>query len=253
MSDSTGHQPLFMIQICLDLRRLVELARALHLPIQSTDTSYITHCALHELFGKQAPGPFAVEGTSGKHLRVLGYASSPASKLQESAQAFASPMVYQIPDWTRFRVKPMPDVFPEGSHLGFTIRVCPVVRKASAGPKWSAGAEVDAFLSKVWAVDDSTVAIDRESVYREWLQELLTRSGAAIAQNVRLERFSLESVVRRNHLDQRQVKTIKRPAATLTGALDVLNGDQFMKVLRNGLGRHRAFGFGMLKLRRSEY
>jgi len=240
---------LFMIQMWLDLRQLVELGRALHLPVQRVDDNYITHCALRELFGDHVPGPFSLENNSGRHLRILAYSSLSADDLQTTAQAFASPMVYQIPDWARAVSKPMPSAFPPGTLLGFELRACPVIRKSSSGKYHSAGAEVDAFLSRVWEVDDPKVVINREDVYRDWLADQLARSGAAILQSAQLKRFSLERMFRRDHNEHRQATPIKRPAATLTGDLKVTDGEKFFELLRRGIGRHRAFGFGMLKIR----
>jgi CRISPR system Cascade subunit CasE len=234
----------------LDVRQLVQLGRALHLPVQQVDDNYITHCALRELFGSAAPGPFSLENRNGKHLRVLAYSTLSADDLQAAAQAFGSPMVYQIPDWSRAISKPMPTGFSQGTRLGFEVRVCPVIRKAAAGKYSSAGAEVDAFLSRVWEVDDPKVSIDRGDVYRDWLTDQFERSGAATLRSVQLKQFSLERVFRRDHGEHRQATTIKRPTATMTGDLEVTNGAEFIGLLRRGIGRHRAFGFGMLKIRR---
>lgn len=247
--NDTDRLPLFMLQLWLDIPRLVELGRALHLPVERTDYNYITHCALHEVFGDQAPGPFSLESSVAKHLRVLAYSAVPPSELQKQAQSFASPLAYTLIDWTRFASKPMPLEFAKGTRLGFELRVCPVVRKASAGNHHRAGAEVDAFIARVWEVDDSEVEIDREDVYRSWLAAQFERHGTAVAHSVRLTRFSLERMLRRAHGDTRRAAFIKRPAATLEGDLEVTDGGRFSELLRAGIGRHRSFGFGMLKIR----
>jgi CRISPR system Cascade subunit CasE len=39
------------------------------------------------------------------------------------------------------------------------------------------------------------------------------------------------------------------PDAVLEGVLEVVDGEAFAALLRRGVGRHRAFGFGMLLLR----
>ena len=250
MAETTrSNDDLHMVQIWLDVRRLVELGRALHLPVQRTDHNYIAHCALGELFGDQAPRPFCVEGDDGRRLRVLGYTSASAEQLKTTAQSQASPMVYEICDWPRLAAKPMPAQFPPGLELAFELRACPVVRKSSAGKHHQAGVEVDAFLARVWEVDDSAVPVDREAVYAEWLKAQFERQGAATAQSVRLERFALERMLRRTHGGDRTAKTVKRPAATLVGALEVADGERFAELLRRGIGRHRSFGFGMLKVR----
>lgn len=246
---SADRSPLFMVQLWLDIPRLVELGRALHLPVEQTDYNYITHCALREAFGDHAPGPFNVENSVAKHLRVLAYSATPLQDLQKQAQSFASPMAYALIDWTRFASKPMPLVFAKGTKLGFELRACPVVRKASAGDHHRAGAEVDAFIARAWEVDDPKVEIDREDVYRAWLSAQFERCGAAVPQSIVLKRFSLERMLRRGQGDPRRAAFIKRPAVTLTGDLEVANSDQFADLLRCGIGRHKSFGFGMLKIR----
>ncbi|MFO8008762.1 MAG: type I-E CRISPR-associated protein Cas6/Cse3/CasE [Candidatus Brocadiia bacterium] len=250
MTDTATQQAtLHMIQMWLDTRRLTELARALHLPLHSADDGYLAHCALGELFGEDAPAPFCVEGSRGRYLRLLAYGSQPDDRLQQLAQSYASPMAYRICDWSRLASKPMPDAFPAGTRLGYSLRACPVVRKSSAGRYHSAGAEVDAFLSKVWEVDDPNVPISREEVYAKWLRTQFERRGGARTRSVRLERFSLERMLRRSGGNGRKTHVVKRPAATLTGQLEVTDEGQFLALLRRGIGRHRSFGFGMLKVR----
>ena len=251
MTDTdTANDTLYMLQMWLELRRLVELARALHLPLQQTDHNYITHCALRELFQEDAPDLFCVEDHSQRFLRVLAYSKLPADRLQTVARGFAGPMVFETCDWSRLAAKPMPTSFAAGTQLAFGLRACPVVRKSSAGKHHGAGVEVDAFLSKVWEVDDPDVPVDREQVYAEWLQDQLARRGGAEAISIRLKRFSLERMVRRTQGSGRKASVIKRPAATLTGELTVTDGPAFTELLQRGIGRHKSFGFGMLKVRR---
>jgi CRISPR system Cascade subunit CasE len=55
-------------------------------------------------------------------------------------------------------------------------------------------------------------------------------------------------MLRRRGAD-RKPKVLKRPDVTLTGHLRVTDGEAFMKLLASGIGRHKSFGFGMLKIR----
>jgi CRISPR system Cascade subunit CasE len=239
-----------MTQLWLRMRRLVELARALGLPLRQVDHNYIAHCAMGELFGEQAPRPFCVERNNGQHLRVLGYSPLDCDALRSLAQLDAGPMVYEACDWSRIASKPMPTDFPAGTHLAFELRACPVVRKSSAGKHHEAGAEVDAFLSRVWEVDDPEVPLQREEVYRDWLTAHLERRGGCRPVRIALERFSIERMLRRTQASDRTAKTIKRPDVTLRGELEVTDGEAFADLLRQGIGRHKSFGFGMLKIRR---
>jgi len=251
-----------MVQLGLDAKGLTTLGKMLHLPLSQTDTGYLTHCALGELFGDDAPKPFSIEsaGSNGENVRVLGYTTANADTLQTNAQLDASPTVYEICDWDELAAKPMPETFPEGMALQFELRACPVVRKASAGKgvnqngderTWEEGDELDAFLAEAWTrpEDDD---LNREQVYREWLaRQFDIRGGAEVDSDaVAMTRFSIERMTRRNGPD-RTPDTIKRPDVTLTGTLQVTDGDAFVDLLRSGLGRHKSFGYGMMKVRRA--
>lgn len=260
MSNEQNHN-FHMLQIWLDVRQLMQLGKMLHLPLKQTGTNYLVHCALGELFQDQAPGLFCVEdkhrqiteysGNNGRHIRALCYSELDWETLQNLSRGFASPTVYEIVDWDRMASKPMPDTFPKGMKLGFELRACPVVRKASDGPKWDAGQELDAFLSRVWEIDDKSVNVDREETYRNWLKRQLENRGGAELKSASMKRFSIERMSRRNHSSNRKLKTIKRPDVTLTGKLEVTEPNAFEELLRRGIGRHKSFGFGMLKIRRA--
>ena len=252
--------PFHMVQLWLDVRRLYELGRMLDLfrARRPVSLSYLVHCALGELFQAQAPRPFAVEGENrrGPWVRVLGYADVPWETLQELARGFASPAVYAICGWDRGASKPMPTEIPRGMRLAFSVRVCPVVRKASAGQsprgrRWQKGQELDVFLDAAWSQPEAV--LDREAVYAEWLRRQLARpeKGGARVETVRMTRFSIERMTRRTNGSSRSVTVIQRPDVTLEGVLTVTDSAAFMRMLRRGVGRHTSFGYGMLKLRRA--
>lgn len=250
----------YMLQMWMDTRKLAELGKMLHLPLRHVSNSYLVHCALNEIFQNQAPSPFCLEDPhryisqynvqTERHIPLLGYSFIDSGPLQELAKGFAGPSVYHIIDWDRLQSKPMPTEFPEGMKLGFELRACPVVRKASDGHKWKKGQEVDAYLSKVWDVNDENTPIDREDVYNDWLKQRLDKQTGAKLLTSRIKRFSLERMSRRTHAANRKVNMIKKPDVILTGKLEVRNNDAFNKLLQNGLGRHKSFGYGMLKIRR---
>ncbi len=255
-----GTMPFYMVQLWLDVRRLYELGCRLGLlrMRRPVNLPYLVHCALGELFQQQAPRPFSVENEnqSGRWVRVLGYADVPWEVLQELAKGFASPAVYAICGWERGASKPMPTLFPPGTRLAFAVRVCPVVRKASAGRSshgrtWKKGQELDVFLDAAWNQPDAM--LDRESVYVAWLRCQMARSekGGARLESARMTRFSIERMIRRTQGAQRSVTMIQRPDVTFEGVLTVTNSEAFLRMLRRGVGRHTSFGYGMLKLRRA--
>jgi len=244
-----------MLQTWIDGRKLVEVGRMMNLPLRRADNNYLCHCLLGKLFGDDAPKPFWLDEDPRREraseMQLLGYAGKNADALRRLADTYAEPSLHEALDWDRTASKTMPGEFPQRMQLGFELRACPVVRKGSSGPKWNAGQEVDAFLSKVWEVDDESVNIEREQVYSDWLvRQFEIRGGAdPDADSIELKRFSIEQMLRRRQGGDREPNFIKRPDVTLTGELRVADGEQFRELLRSGIGRHKSFGFGMLKVR----
>jgi len=278
MSDeATFSGDFHMVKCWLEKKGLATLGKELGLPLHRTDTNYLVHCALGQLFDDHAPKPFSVDETpasNGRHgnederfVRVLGYTGADSDALHDTARDYASPTVYKLCDWRgdRFGSTEMPDQLPEELRLRFELRACPVVRKSSAGegenragkPRtWHAGQELDAFLAEAWTSERDD-ELDRETVYRRWLTRQFDQRGGATVEpdDISMERFSIERMTRRSHGDNgeadRPVHTVKKPDVTLTGTLTVTDGAAFTDLLRSGIGRHKSFGYGMLKVRRA--
>ena len=106
-------------------------------------------------------------------------------------------------------------------------------------------------------VDGSgTAPFTRGEVYGDWLRRQF--SDAAELEHATLEAFRLTRTFRRDR--SRDLRLIPpsstkmkgaagHPDATFTGTLTVRDADAFAALLARGVGRHRAFGFGMLLLR----
>jgi CRISPR system Cascade subunit CasE len=205
--------------------------------------------------------PRTVQDTAHRHggrsVRVLGYADVDADALRHEAKLSPNPTIANLYDADRLDSHEMPTAFREGRRLQFELRACPVVRKASAGEgpegqTWNAGDELDAFLSRAWENPDTE--LDREPVYRDWLERQFDIRGGATPETIGMTRFSIERMTRRTHggaNGERSVRTIQRPDVTLTGTLTVTDADAFVDLLRSGIGRHKSFGYGMLKVRRA--
>jgi CRISPR system Cascade subunit CasE len=270
MSEQNGGNPFYMVQCLLDPRRLVQLGKMHKLPLARTDTNYLVHCALGRLFGDDAPKPFFVdddprtaedtvrEHGSGHSLRVLGYADCGKDDLRREAKLAANPTIANLCDWDRFDSQEMPQTFREERRLRFELRACPVVRKSSAGqgenrvgqPRtWREGQELDAFLSEAWT-SETDEKLDREKVYGEWLKDQFEQRKGAKLQEAAMTRFSIERVVRR-HGQTRTPQGFQIPDVTLTGTMTVTDGPAFADLLKSGIGRHKSFGYGMLKVRRA--
>ncbi|MDX6749517.1 type I-E CRISPR-associated protein Cas6/Cse3/CasE [Geminicoccaceae bacterium 1502E] len=245
-----------LVQLRPDLAALFRFAHARGLP--DHDPGYLLHRALRDAFGSAAPQPFRLLETPAAPPRLLGYGPAGEAVLRD-ALALAEPDLDRIFPKDEIASKKMPQRFAAGTVLGFEARLCPLVRgKTEAGRL----REQDVFLHRAQAAPDEALA--REIVYAGWLGDKLAAGGAAL-EDVRLTRFSLAPLVRRSHasptgrtataegpprrLLARGRGAARRPDAVLAGRLRVADPDAFAALLARGVGRHRAFGFGMLLLR----
>jgi len=125
------------------------------------------------------------------------------------------------------------------------VRVRPIIREGKTGR------ERDAFLAAAEKAQGSV--LDRGEVYVQWLRDLLARQGGAELVDARMTRYQQLGVTRRSQKgsadDVRHSRLVSGPDAVLAGQLRVTNSLVFAQLLANGLGRHRAFGFGLLMLR----
>ena len=246
MSDESS--PLYMLRMLLSTPSLMELGRRRHLPLRATDVGYLVHCFLGELFGDNAPGPFCVGGSHSRLMEIVAYGDRSVDELRRHADAFAEPSVHVGCDWERFDQKRMPSDWPTDTRLGFRVRVCPVVRTANDSAQRRKGAEVDAFLARCSGAGEGET-VDRETTYRDWLKNQIHRHAGANLLRVGVESFKLDRIVRRSHGSTRKSVVGQRPDVTMAGVVQVVDSDQFTALLRRGIGRHRAFGFGMVLLR----
>jgi CRISPR system Cascade subunit CasE len=97
------------------------------------------------------------------------------------------------------------------------------------------------------------IDLDRSEVYAQWLRELLVRQGGAELVDAIVTRYRLLGVTRKTKKDglggARQSRIVSGPDVVLTGQLRVTDPQSFAQILSRGVGRHRAFGFGLLLLR----
>lgn len=239
--------------------------------VSDDDGGYALHLALIARFSAARPQPFryVTEHRTGPHL--LGYTSD--------AQAFGEAAALPVLDADAAavfadapRLQPMPTAWREGARYGFEVRVRPVVRyggrvrhlRAARPGAWlnragRAAQELDAFLAaceRAGPLDDGGAPVEREQVYREWLEHRLA-PGAAL-EAAELRQFRRVRTRRARHAKAGDVDTppadgprraqVEGPDAAMAGTLTVSDPAAFAAMLARGVGRHTAFGYGMLLL-----
>ncbi len=240
--------PLRMLQMDVSTPHLMRIAEQRRFPIRQSDNGYLLHCFLEELFGPGVVSTFSVQRELRRASTVLAYTSETLDVLRDRANTYAEPTTFQACDWKTIAVKEMPSSWTEGKRVAFETRICPIQRMNSDGKTYRRGAEVDSFLARAWQVGKGE-SVDRESVYVHWLEEELLRRGGIRLKHANMVRFRRTRLLRRTQGADRVSHLCERPDALMRGTLEIVDGDGFSKVLSRGLGRHRAFGFGMLLLR----
>ena len=208
------------------------------------DPDHAMHCLLVESFGAElAPKPFRVITPAGGATGCLyGYGASDANALRDAAAAFACPLQASVIPADTLQSKPMPSEWEAGKRLGFEVRIRPTRRLRRTIGNDVHIAERDAFLMQ--ALDETAETRSREAVYQDWLAERLERCGGAT-----LESATLQSFQRTRAIRSQRSRYSEGPDALMRGDLLVDDGAAFAELLSNGIGRHRAYGYGMLLLR----
>jgi CRISPR system Cascade subunit CasE len=153
--------------------------------------------------------------------------------------------------------------------VGFRVRVCPVIRVGKHHPCFAPGSEIDPYLAlrarrranpeqDENAADGEAKEPTREAVYREWVAGRMS-GGAELLEtrlvslrDARLWRKGTpgEGAPQRMHGHRRPERSgrtmLGRREAVFEGSLRVRDAAAFSALLARGVGRHRAFGFGML-------
>lgn len=237
---------LHMISLPVDLR---ELRRLMAVNGLDTDEGRALHHFLGEAFGKSVVQPFRLmPGRNGSRTATLyGYTGCSEAELRSTLTETAPPESGLVFDLGHLAIKTMPESWSSGRRLAFDVRVRPVRRvHAPAGKFTRKGAEVDAWLMEVLRrfpddpPEDARERVRRDQVYAQWLSERL--DGAARIETVRMTRLEQTVVARKDAVS-------RGPDVTLHGELCITDGVAFAQKLRRGVGRHTAYGYGMLLLR----
>ena len=199
------------------------------------DPGYRVKGALAGIFGELRDDhvlrPFFVCATKGRTIPVIGYSTYTADQLRLRAHQVGDPEAVSMLDERSVCSKELPRYWPK--FLGFSV---------TAAPR-------EDYQSRRSTVDPS---LSRQEVYQEWLlREFAKDSGAKVVEASLIDITKI-TACRAGDPDaegKRQEYEVKLDTLTLTGTIEVLDSTTFKKFLPLGIGRHRGFGYGMLKLR----
>lgn len=265
--------PRYLLRIPLDTAKLARWAgergwAAGRRGAFAFDEGRALHHLVDEVFGPGAFRPFRLLVPPRRPQgNLYAYADTDAATLRAAAQAQALPEHLTVFALDELAEKPMPTAWRPGQRLGFDLRLRPVrrlrrplesVEKKPDGTSkptvWGKGAEVDAFLLEALSGHDddpkgmAQAGRAREAVYLDWLAERLAPAATLERASSRLVRFQRTRVARARS-QARKGNWIEGPDATIHGTLTIDDPDAFAALLARGVGRHRAYGYGMMLLR----
>lgn len=259
---------LHMLRLDPDMRRAAAWGAARGLTPDGADQGYLWHALLTAVFGGMAPRPWRLmepraharpEPGNPAPPHLLGYAEADGATLAGHAALHADPSAAVALGLDTLAVKRMPDGFPTGQRLRFEARVRPVMR-SNLKPDGSRGGrdernEIDAALHAALAAREADALAplpDAEEVYKAWMAEHLARGGARADMALMSLVWRRRAAIARRDAQRRLTVSGRKgggPDICLAGVLEVEDPLAFPALLARGVGRHRAFGFGMLLLR----
>lgn len=225
---------LHLLRIPVDPPRLLRFAYEHGIKQEDETLGYTLHAWFAALFGELSPKPFRYFE---RRREVLAYARKDAASLFDHAQTFAQPIAWQALDVEGVASKPMPQRWRTGQRLRLEVLTCPVARKDDE--------EKDVYLRALDRLGDA--APSRAEVYRQWFA---AQWGDAVClESVELIGMSARSsLLRRDRRNGNRLRRVERPQALFAADVVIQNAEAFAERLARGVGRHRAFGFGMVLL-----
>lgn len=196
------------------------------------------HVLLSALFGKGVLQPYRLFQPEAGPWSVYGHSALSAEELAETARLVGTPDMLEVLDLETIRGKTLPEKVPEGRRIGFDIRLFPVMRGGNDQVRDAYTVLRERQLRE--GVEAGTDVLSREKVYRDWFADRL--GDAAELETFRMTSFSMSRMVRSG-------KAFMGPDLVAQGTLRVTGPERFRSLLHEGVGRARAYGFGLVLLR----
>jgi CRISPR system Cascade subunit CasE len=225
---------LHLLRIPVDPPRLLRFAAAHGMTHEDETLGYTLHAWLTALFGVHAPKPFRYFE---RRREILAYAKEDAATLIDHAQAYAKPEAWAALGADGVAGKPMPTTWRLGQRLRLEVLACPASRRGKV--------EKDVYLRELDRLGEKAPA--RGDVYQSWFE----RQWASAVQLTKVELLGMRAQVRtlrRARNGTNRLRVVERPEALFAADAVIIDPERFQLLLARGIGRHRAFGYGMVLL-----
>lgn len=266
---------LFMIKFNLDLEVLFHWSARVSRIGNSVD--YSVHAAMRQIFGSLGLQPFFIDQ---KRSCVIAYTTATEEQFRSAwKDAYAREQHNCVNVCEALKMDSascmgkMPSAWREGDTFLFSVRCKPIMRVSvpvtKPSKKISKTLESDVWLHRTYQKwkkeypeeeDQENHPLneyrkahikERDPLYFKWLEDHF--GDAAKLEYAEITRQLNTALVLRGNSEHTGApkKSTDRnsPDVTFEGRLRVMNSQKFAELLAHGIGRHKAFGFGMLLLR----
>ena len=220
-----------VLTLNLDAERVTAWAKSVSIPRH--DVGYLAHAFMRRFFEDAAPQPFLAVKEEGC-LIVEGVLSENVEP--EVFEGSHDVMDCGVKDVT------LPQ---SGDVAAFRVRLCPVMRNGSSGKE----IETDAFLVMLRRAEAAgQTPPKRMQVYREWVAGRF--ADCMDLGNVYIKSYESVRPCRRGapgHVGA-AAAIGWRPVIDAFVKGKVIDAERFSCLLRKGIGRHKAFGFGYIRM-----
>ncbi|MDY3868955.1 MAG: type I-E CRISPR-associated protein Cas6/Cse3/CasE [Pyramidobacter sp.] len=254
-----------MVRLKLNLGALYQWGRQMRL---GDDVGYLVHAASRAIWGEIAPQPFFVQSSKGC---VLGYTNADEDQMRAAYETSAAErgkkLLVQALSISHHCCKKMPEQWRKDAVYQFSVFCRPMARNGKI--------EGDVWLLEMFRAYQDAVGRGefsgtvqefrhqnenrREEIYTRWIQrqfasETQQESGKA-AQLLRVSIDGLRCGPMTTRGDSKHTGAPRKgrqrniPELYATGTLRVADPEAFSRLMKRGIGRHRAFGYGMILLK----
>lgn len=225
------------------------------------DRDHAMHCLLTECFGDKVLRPFRlIAGRTRDMGSLYGYAHEDGEAMREQALLLADPLhapVFELDEPFPTRKLEHLDRQPPGKVVGFEVRIRPTVRRPyreTRDPRYRATHEHDAYYTYLrdhYPADYRPTTVRdvrrvRHRAYGTWLFRHLRDQGSCelVPYTFHITRYANVAVVRKHGQKPR-----RGPDVVCRGTLRIKDPSTFKDLIKQGIGRHRAYGYGMVLLK----
>lgn len=195
------------------------------------DRDYALHTLLSSTFGNRIIRNFRLLTPTNPSQSILyAYTDHIQEDLRSTAQAVAEPLMMSVIEHDTIMTKPMPENWRENQLIGFNIRARPHRRKHHLN-------------IEIPVYPKPSNPHQRYEAHTAWMAEKLRQSNTVSPQMI-----AITSQAETHALRHPTARPVFGTDVIFQGNMTITDPEAFNELLAKGIGRHKAYGYGMVLL-----